>query len=131
MKGTIIAGCKIAILTGTIKSNKIQIQKLKYVIMISFHEWLSLKESNNPVEREEFLRDVIAVIQGNPSPEFSADQKAVQAEVQRILSMIPANDPKAKRILLKQLELQWQNAKSLSDAWSSRKVASSTTTHHF
>lgn len=99
--------------------------------MISFHEWLSLKESNNPVEREEFLRDVIAVIQGNPSPEFSADQKAVQAEVQRILSMIPANDPKAKRILLKQLELQWQNAKSLSDAWSSRKVASSTTTHPF
>lgn len=91
--------------------------------MISFHEWLSLKESNNPVEKEEFLRDVIAVIQGNPSPEFSPDQKAVQAEVQRILNMIPANDPKAKRILLRQLETQWQNAKALSDAWSNRKVS--------
>lgn len=93
--------------------------------MKNFKEWLkkeNFEEPKNPQEKEEFLRDVIAVIQGQPSPEFYPDQSAVMKKVEKILSMIDSNNPKAKRILLQQLEKQWQNAKDLADAWLKRKI---------
>jgi len=90
-----------------------------------FSIWVMIKESTMPEnaqDKEEFLRDVIAIIQGQPSPEFYSDQNTVNMEVKKLLSMIQPNDLKAKRILLKQLEVQWKNTKELAVAWANRKV---------
>lgn len=75
----------------------------------------------DPQSKEEFLRDIIAIIQGQPSPEFYPNQAAVRSEVDRIISMIPQDDMRAKRTLLRQLETQWRNAKELAVAWANRK----------
>jgi RNA polymerase sigma factor (sigma-70 family) len=64
----------------------------------------------NPQAKEEFLRDVIAVMQGQESPGFHPNQEEVQAEVKKRLGSA-GGDAKAKRQAIKQAETDWQSAK--------------------
>jgi len=54
-------------------------------------------------DREEFLRDVIAVMRGQPSPEFTPDQSAVQAEAARRGN---------SRVAIMKAESDWRQAKA-------------------
>ena len=85
-----------------------------------FAEWLHNKiisetfhRIEDPQTKEEFLRDVIAILQGQPSPEFYPDQRVVNDEVKKLLSIIDGT-PASKRVLLKKLEMEWQTAKALA-----------------
>lgn len=60
-------------------------------------------QQKTATDREEFLRDVIAVMRGQPSPEFTPNQAAVQAE---------AAKRGGTREAIKAAESEWQSAKA-------------------
>lgn len=63
----------------------------------------------NPQAREEFLRDVIAVMRGQESPGFHPDQAEVTREAEHRLAA--ATTPKDKRAAINAAEKEWQAAK--------------------
>lgn len=85
-----------------------------------FLKWLKLKENfsllpQNPVEAEEFLRDVIEIVKGNENIfPFYKDQEAVKRYSTSILSLV--TDEKSKRSILAKLEDQWRNKKHQADS---------------
>lgn len=67
----------------------------------------STNEPIHPQAKEEFLRDVIAVMRGQESPGFHHDQAQVQAEAKKRL----AGHPKARKAI-SEAENDWQAAKA-------------------
>lgn len=85
-----------------------------------FLKWVALKENfsllpQNPIDAEEFLRDVIEIITNNKNDfPFYHDQNAVNNYVKSIRSLI--TDEKSKMNILKKLEIQWQEKKHQADS---------------
>lgn len=61
------------------------------------------------VAREEFLRDVIAITQGQESPGFFPDARVTQMAAQRIVGNAQGKD---RRRILAQLQAEWQAVKN-------------------
>ncbi|RTK96149.1 MAG: hypothetical protein EKK64_04930 [Neisseriaceae bacterium] len=85
-----------------------------------FSKWLKLNENfsllpQNPIEAEEFLRDVIEIVKGNKDHFlFYHNQKDVMDYAKSISSLI--TDEISKRKILNKLEIQWQDTKHKADA---------------
>lgn len=73
----------------------------------------SAELKQNPQDREEYLRDVIAVMRGNPSPNFSPDQAKVKADAE---ARIAGKSGRELRKAIDAAEAEWQKAKEAAQA---------------